>query len=153
MKSVSPRSISELAATVGVLAGLLFVGVEIRNNTAVARAETRREVAAQNIEMVMRIAEDEDLMRLWSTPWTMEFFDSLSQVDQGRLTFTAIGFILRLESTYLQFEQGLLEAAGLRGYGFVQPRVDDPWFRDLWTGYRVSLDPDFVSYFETENGY
>jgi len=137
----------------GVLAGLLFVGLELRNSTAVARAETRREVAAQNVEMITRITEDENLMYLWSQPWTFEFEESLPEVQRTRLLYTGIGFILRLESTYLQFEQGLLDEEGLGPYGFRQPRTRDPWFRELWEGQRPVLDPDFVEYFEALNEY
>ena len=153
MKPTTVRSLSEVVGALGVFAGLLFVGLELRNNTAVARAETRREVAAQNIEMMTRITEDENLMYLWSQPWTFEFAEGLSAVQHTRLQFTGIAFILRLESTYQQFEQGLLDERGLIPYGFVQPRTRDPWFKELWAGQRPALDPDFVEYFESRNDY
>ena len=132
----------------------MFVGLEMRNNTSVARAQTRREIAAQNVEMIMRVVEDEDLIRLYSEPWTMEFYEGLSGVDQTRLTYSAIGLVLRLEGTYLQFKEGLLDEADLLPYGFRQPHTREPWFRDsVWPGQRPALDPDFVQYFESINGY
>ena len=153
MRVTSIRSLSEVVGTLGVLTGLGFVGLELRNSTAVARAETRREIAAQNIEMVMRIAEDGDLIRLWSEPWTMDCVDGLSRVDRERLVYSVIALILRLESTYMQSGEGLIETTDLGGYGFNQPHIRDAWFKDWWSSFSPGLDPGFVAYVEALNDY
>ena len=153
MKPTTLRSVGELVGTLGVLMGLLFVGLELRNSTAVARAETRREVAAQNVDMVMQFTRDDNLLRLWLEAWTLDFVDGLSAMDRGRLEGIMVAFVLRLESTYLQVEQGLLEESDLAGYGFSHPHFNEPLFTQFWAGYSPELNPDFVQYFEVQNGY
>ena len=148
------RSLSEVAAVTGVLLGLVFVGVEIRNNTAVARAEASREVSAQNIESLMQTTMDPDLNRLWMAEWTEEYVSGLDEADQHRIFMLSIALTLRLETVYLQVNEGVLDSARLGSYGMVQPKVREPWFRSFWDGtYRDLLDPGFVAYFESVNGY
>ena len=148
------RSLSETAAAVGVILGLVFVVVEIRANTAVSRAEARREASAQNVEFLMQVAMDPDLNRIWMETWTDEYVDGLSEEDQYRLFLSAIAVTLRLETVYLQYKEGVLDSAALGSYGMYQPKLRQPWFRQFWTEeYRPLLDAEFVDYFETVNGY
>jgi len=148
------RSLSEAAAAVGVILGLVFVVVEIRANTAVSRAEARREASAQNVEFLMQVAMDPDLNRIWMETWTDEYVDGLSEEDQYRVFLSAIAVTLRLETVYLQYKEGVLDSAALGSYGMYQPKLRQPWFRRFWTEeYRPLLDAEFVDYFETVNGY
>ena len=128
MARLSIRSVSEVAALLSVLVGLVFVGVEIRNNTAVARAESRREASAENIGFLMRIIEDPELNLLWRDDWTLEWFEGLSSEDQGRVVLLTISMMLRLENVYLQYSEGLLNESALLAYGMTQPKVTETWF-------------------------
>ena len=151
---MSMRRVSEAVALLSVLLGLLFVGVEIRNNTAAARAESRREAAGQNIDFIMQIALDDDLNALFTEYWSVEFYESLSPTDEHRVFTLAIALILRLENVYLQSKEGLLDQSAFGTYGMFQPKLTEPWFRVFWADtYRPLLDPDFVRYFEDVNGY
>jgi hypothetical protein len=148
------RKITEALAAISVVLGLLFVGIEIRNNTAVAIAETRREATAQNVDFLMQIAQDDALNELWSREWTIEFVDSLSRADYNKVEYSAIALILRLETVYLQAQQGLLEESAFATYGLRQPKLAEPWFEELWTQrFRSIVDPSFAEYFDHINGY
>ncbi len=148
------RALSEAVAVLSLLAGLVFVGVEIHNSTAVARAESRREASAENIGFLMRIIENPELNLLWRDDWTLEWYDGLSSEDQGRVNLLTISLMLRLEDVYLQYSEGLLDESALLAYGMTQPKVTEPWFESYWReNYRGYLDPAFVSYFEDLNGY
>ena len=103
--------------------------------------------------MITRIIEDERLLDLYGLEWTDEFFDSLSRSDQMRVEVSVIGLILRLESLYLQYEKGLLDELAFGAYGMFQPKTREPYFRSRWQGYRDNRDPDFVRFFEDQNGY
>ncbi len=152
--AISLRALSEAVAVLSLLAGLAFVGVEIRNSTSVARAESRREASAENIGFLMRITESPELIVLWDDDWTLEYFDGLSSVDQTRVNLLAISLMLRLENVYLQYSEGLLEESALLAYGMTQPKVTEPYFEWYWRErYRGYLAPAFVSYFEDLNGY
>ena len=152
--ALSLRALSEAVAVISVLAGLGFVGVEIRNNTAVARAESRREASAENIGFLMRITEDPELTVLWRDDWTLEYFEALSSERRTRVNLLAISLMLRLENVYLQYSEGLLDESALLAYGMTQPKVTEQYFEWYWRErYRTFLDPAFVSYFEDLNAY
>jgi hypothetical protein len=150
---MSARTISEAVAVLGVLAGLLFVGVEIRQNTAVARAEARRDLADQNIEFLMQLLLNDDLNELWSNDWTEEWYTGLDAAAQRRVDDSAIALILRLENAYLQYEESLLGIEALDGYGMTQPKSSQWAFRRMWDLLAPRRDQDFVAYFESINGY
>lgn len=153
MTRLSLRSASEVAALLSVLFGLVFVGVEIRNNTAVARAESRRELAEQNVDFLMEIALDDDVNDLWSQYWSLEWFEGLTPSDQTRAENVAIALILRLENVFLQHEAGFLDEASLPTYGMLQPKTREPWFVAAWHQVKPLRDPAFVLYFERVHDY
>ena len=56
----------EIVATVGVVISLLFVGYEIRQNTAMARGQARQELAALNQEWLLTLGQDAEYEALWN---------------------------------------------------------------------------------------
>jgi hypothetical protein len=57
-RSTSAQAIRETLGFVGVVASLVFVGLEIRQNTAVARGQARHELAALNQEWLILQSSD-----------------------------------------------------------------------------------------------
>lgn len=148
------RSVTEMVVAISVVVGLVLVVVEIRDNTSVSRAEARREASAANIEFLMQIAMDPDLNRLWAEEWSEEYVAGLSAEDRFRVLYSAIALTLRLETVYLQYEEGVIDSAAFGSYGMQQPKLRSPWFQSFWRSTRRPfLDADFVAYFERVNGY
>ena len=58
---MSGKAVRETLAALGVIASLVFVGVEIQQNTAVARSQARNDLATLNQEWLMQLASDLDL--------------------------------------------------------------------------------------------
>ena len=48
----------------GVIAGIVFLGVEIQQSTAVTRSVAAQEISNTSVEFFMRIAENPDLARV-----------------------------------------------------------------------------------------
>ena len=62
---MSAKTIGETLAALGVIASLVFVGLEIRQNTAVARAQTRQALTEDLREFIMTLAADETLFEVY----------------------------------------------------------------------------------------
>ena len=148
---MSSRETVELVTAVSVVLGFVFVGIEIDQNTSAAQAQSRQELAAQNIDFLMRIVEDESLSELWAAEWTHEFIDDLNRTERARLFQTTIALMIRLENVYLQYDRELLGEASLRNYGMDQNRFEQPGFWVFWSGLRATFDADFVTHFESVN--
>ncbi len=64
-----------LTANLGVIAGIVFLGVEIQQNTAVTRSVAAQEISNTSVEFFMRVAENPDLARVvWLALKTQERF-------------------------------------------------------------------------------
>jgi hypothetical protein len=151
MSKVSIRRVGEAITALSVVLGLVFVGVEIRANTASSQAQSRQEIAAQNIDFLMRIVENESLAELWAQEWTPEFTDGLTRTERSRLFQTVIALMIRLENVYAQFDRGLIEESSLANYGMVQETFEKQGFWIMWRDVRYSFDPEFIDYFESVN--
>jgi hypothetical protein len=59
--------ISQIVAVVGILGSLIFVGVQIRQNTRATRAASHNAVSNSLNEINRMFAENADLTKLWLT--------------------------------------------------------------------------------------
>ena len=145
---------AEVLAGVGVVASLIFVGLELRQNTAAVRAQTRQALAQQNTEFVAMIGGSPELARAWDVRW--EPFgprrsEVLTLADSAQARFALVGFIRLIENVHLQFLEGVVDQSVLDTYGF----RDTPVFRatkfiEYWPTLRSRFDPRFVAAFEAE---
>ena len=53
----------EVISALAVVASLVFVGLEIRQNTAAQRSQTRQAIADQFADLTMRLSENTELLR------------------------------------------------------------------------------------------
>ena len=60
---MSGSTVRETLGFISVVAGLVFVGVEIHQNTAIARAATRQALSASSSEFVLVAATNDELGR------------------------------------------------------------------------------------------
>jgi len=141
------KTISEVLAAVGVIASLVFVGAEVRQNTVAIQGTTRNELAAGAREMLMTIASSPELASVWRR-WLAG--EDLS-ADEGMAAFSLVlSYMRNLENVYLQVEAGSVDESALIGYGFAASSgvVYSPLFDSWWARQRDGFHPGFVSEFE-----
>src|SRR5919109_1175556 len=66
---VSAAAMRETLGFIGVVASLIFVGMEIRQNTAVARGQARHDLAALNQEWLILQTADSVFNDLYRRAW------------------------------------------------------------------------------------
>lgn len=148
---MSAQAVRESVAALGVVASLVFVGLEIRQNTAVARGQARQELAALNQEFLVLMAQDTAFNALWRRGWRDDV--ELTAMESSRAIFMAIINLRRMENVYLQYREGLVDESALRSYGLgTSYFTETNRFRDWWRNGRDGYHPDFVAFFEAEFG-
>jgi hypothetical protein len=150
---MSGKAVRETLAALGVIASLVFVGAEIRQNTAVARGQTRQDLAALNQEWLVLHAADPEFGDLFNRAWLQEA--ELDTPDTRRSRFMMRIQLRQLENVYLQFAEGLVDESALRSYGLQTSSLyETERFRDFWItrDERRAYDPDFVRFFEERMG-
>jgi hypothetical protein len=147
---MSGQAIRESVAALGVVASLVFVGLEIRQNTAVARGQARQELASLNQEFLVLLAQDTAFNTLWRRGWRDD--SELTPGEASRAIFMVTMTLRRMENVFLQYREGLVDESALRGYGFnsVGNWCESNRFRDWWRDARGAYDAEFVALFEAE---
>jgi hypothetical protein len=143
----------ELVTTIGVLLSLLFVGFEIRQNTAVARAQSRNELASLTQEWLHVLSQDAVLNYAYVTYWSDGDITELTDTEMSQAQMFMTSLVVRLEATYLNYEQGLLPEEALRSYGMGAPVFASLRFRnEFWPEIRAEFNAEFVRFAESEWG-
>jgi hypothetical protein len=146
------QTVGRIAATMGVILSLVFVGLELRQNRQVARAQLRQGLADGNAAVLSSIAENPELARAWTGIWTSpspEFDLSLADTTQARM---AMFLLLRhLENVYLQVLEGVVDESVLGSYGFRDNiYFTTPQFIRYWPTIRGRFDSRFAAALEAE---
>ena len=95
-----------LFANLGVFVGIVFLAVEIRENTKATQAASIQAASALDQEHLLLIGNDPDLATLWRS--YLQAPETLSEERrlQGHYIFAAL--TRRLNNVYLQYELGAL---------------------------------------------
>ena len=126
-------SVREIATAAGVILSLLFVGLEIRQNTAVARGQARTDLASLNQEWLMGLAGDSALERVFISYFSDSIEIELTAVEEQQALQVMVANLRKLENAYLLFEEGLIPEDALQSYGMRGPWYDSARFRDeVW---------------------
>jgi len=141
---MSRQAIRETVGFLGVVASLLFVGLELRQNNTIARAQTRQALTSEYREFWMALATDDRLDEIRGPELGGQ--DSRTSIVQWvRLRL--------LENVYHQYHEGVIDESVFVGYGWAgDPEFSTPEFRTWWTERRARFDPGFVAEFERRQG-
>ena len=144
------KTIRETVGFLGVVASLLFVGLEIRQNTAVARGQARQELAGLNQEWLILLTDHVEFSDLWQRAWVD--YQELDQQEVFRARMMMTLNLRRLENVFFQYQEGLVDESALRSYGLqnLGDRLATPRFNEWWIeeNRRAGFHPDFVRFLE-----
>lgn len=147
-------SLSDLAAVgsfvsgIAVLASLIFVGFQLRQNTKAIRAEASQAHAQNWQQITMQIAGSADAARIWR----LGLEDIGSLTDDERVQFYAFaGAMLRFfEGARLQWRHGQLDQEHWHN---VENTATDfaaaPGFKAYWAARHHWLSPGFQAWYES----
>ncbi len=130
-----------------VIAGLVFVGLEIRTNTAAVRSASVQEITSLSAEALADLASDSALAHLRlrgdADP------ASLSEVESYQYFAYYRGYWLRFQNVYLQRQLGVLEAGVWETYEqTICNDIQTPGVRSEWAAHVGVLTDEFVALVE-----
>ena len=145
--------IREGAAALGVVLGLVFVGVEIRANTAAIQGSTLQGISDQSTNLQMQFATDEHLVRLMPQIIGDSILPSdLGEEDQYRALVAYLSIVRVAENRFQQAGLGTVPDEDPEQFGAGSVLYTTPYLHDLWPFIRGNFAPSFVEYFERVNG-
>ncbi len=140
------RQYIEILGLLSVIASLLFVGVEIRQNTIAIRGATQQDISYQISEIYKIAVENEKIALITSMAYRGITKKDLSEIDFSRFwLFTMMG-LRRVENIYLQYNNGFVGSEAFDRIDMAFYRT--PLVREIWEERKNSFDPKFVVFYE-----
>lgn len=140
------RIVLEGVGIFSVIGSLLFVGVEIRQNTSAVRGATQQDISYQISEMYKIGVENEKIASIMSRSYQGLKKKDLTETEFLQFwLFSMLGY-RRVENIYLQYKNGFLteEAFDRIGMSFYRTPIQ----LEIWKERREDFDPEFASFFE-----
>jgi hypothetical protein len=133
--------IGEVIGLLAVVAGLVFVGLEIRQNNRLAEAEAYLDIGAMTADNWFRYAREPEynLVYRQSFAGDDEWWAGLSAETTAQLASDMQGAVRHYETIYLLVDLGVLDEIALTRLGW-DAFGDLPSVRRLWPCLYISSD-------------
>lgn len=147
------RSVGEVIAAAGVILSLIFLGLEIRQNTNAARSATVQALAAQSFEFTMRMSEDPNWIRIEAYLSQAGTSRNDLSAEDGRIQELKYTAALRImENRLRQYQLGTISEPEITQLGGgARAFYSSPMFREWWASRDQAqyFTADFIAFVET----
>jgi len=100
-------AVSQLVGSIAVVVSVLYLAVQLRSSTRVARVAAMDAAAAALRDVTKPFMENAELARIWRTG--LENLEALSADEQARFFHAAHQFLKALETIHYHYVYGLLD--------------------------------------------
>ena len=134
----------ESIGLVAVFAGLVFVGLEIRQNNQLAQAAAFQEIGFTTARNWLDLSQDPEFNRVFLRHFSADeaWWAAQDPRDVERIITYWIGFLRQYETIYLQVNLGLLDETAMEKLGWGPFREVAP-LHYLWPYVGHFVDPTF----------
>ena len=146
------KSVQQGLAATGVILSLIFVGIEIRQNTDAVRGAKIQAISEQGIDHLLVGAGNSEWVQILTRFRAGAQFADLSPEDQMRYALMASASVRLMQNRFLQFKLGILDESGFEvGTGVHNPIYRSEAFLSFWREFDVAAeyDAEFVDFMET----
>lgn len=132
----------------GVILSLVFVGVEIAQNTQALRGATYQALAESSMTLLFFVAENPHVgseLEAWGRG------EELPVESVQRVESMVLAYLRHLENAHYQMMEGTLDAELLDNWAG-SPTFAMPHFSEFWSARRGSFSQAFRDYLERRHG-
>lgn len=108
------NAIAQLISSIGVVASLWYLAVQVHRSTRVTKLTAQDAAATALREVTSPFAENAELGRIWRAG--LENLDTLSDDDQARFFHSAFQFLKAMETIHFHYIYGIMEEQVWRGW-------------------------------------
>ena len=153
MKKIDYGQAVSILANIGVIAGILFLGFEIRQNTLISRGVAVQSISEQVNDWQIEMASNDDWMRITVFLSDGGSYAELSAEDRMRYRYVVMPTVRIMENRYRQVLLGIIAPSELEVGG---GKANNIWYRsahfiEFWRAddMKNRWSPDFVEFMET----
>ena len=146
------RVLFETVTAATVVASLVFVALEVRQNTAAIRASAIQDLSATTSEYLNAWTTDDRIPGLFARVSSGERSDAFTAEENQRIAFMYMSALRSYEARYLQMELGVLDEDVLHSMTGASVMFDDAWFADAWPRFEPLVGRGFASFMRERYG-
>ena len=140
--------LAEIVAAVAVVISLIYVGLQVRDNTAAIRSSTMQSVADSSDMALAMQAADPEFLRVRITGDAD--YSSLDRLERMRYLSIYRGTWIRMQNIWAQQQLGVLDPTFWGTFSQIICEVYAPaGVRETWDFHNRVLDPEFVEFVES----
>lgn len=139
--------LAELIGAVAVVLSLMYVAVEIRQNTQAVQSATYQELVARSNEFLVVLAQDSTLTDIWLRGEAD--LSSLTDTEGQRYWWIVQAYWRNMENAFRQHERGMLGDLEYGVYVRLTCSPKAPGRRLGWRTHSATLSPDFIRFVES----
>jgi hypothetical protein len=142
-------NIGEFVGAIAVILSLVYLGVQIRQNTRTVRASTYQDIVRLVQEIDLLLASDPELNRIWVAGRRDPA--KLDDDEQRRFSTLIVIFYRNLENAYYQRQNKLIDERIYRAWvGYSLRLSSQPGMLQWWHWHRGLLSEEFQRFVERE---
>ncbi len=138
-------TIAEIVGAVGVIFSLIYLALQIRQNTRVARAETTKDLYLASREAILEIAANDELAKIWTEIRNIENIDAARRYAFYQSLFRLYELQFHLSGQRL-LDDGIVQSYML----IIRMFAGTDYFSDYWATARREFNDDFSTYVDEQ---
>ena len=147
MKLSDAAQWAEIVSAIGLVVSLVYVGVQVTDNTSATRSATASTASTEFIDWYEHISSDPELMDVWLRGVTAP--ETLDQREELRFIFLLHIVMLQFQNNYYLVEEGTLDEKMLASINNTLTTIrGTPGFELYWPLRRDLFFPEYRDFVE-----
>jgi len=145
-RAVGWEVVGSVLGALGVIGSLVFVAMEVRQNTEAVRSSTIQSISEQSFGAVAQLVENADLRAAFEAASTGK---PLTSEQRFHLKMFYHGAMRIQQNRYLQIRLGILDQETVLFTGGRGSAYDIPFFAEYWAEESDEFPPEFGVYVDS----
>jgi hypothetical protein len=139
--------ISQVVAVLAIFASLLFVGIQVRQNTATTRAVLHQSFTGAMNHLNATMAQSPELSRIWLKGFNDRA--ALNEVERWQFDMLLLSYFHVFDSMHYQTRTGVGESKLMKAEeSGLRTLISQPSVRSWWNENPYGFSPEFRAYAE-----
>ena len=139
------KETAEVIGVLGIIAGIFFLGFELRQNNELLQAQARSDREVVRREAFQRYLDNPALIEATVKARNGE---PLTDQEADLLTVSSRATLWAWRYIYNEYREGLLDEAALPIVGWQVVFEDSPALSETWSAEKIQFEPEFVEWME-----
>ena len=139
---------AQILGGIGVIASMIYIGIQIRNNARALRASTYQQLSIISLQGWQSMGHNGETVSVMLRG--MDDFSSLSRVEKARMRFIVMGYVKGFENAWFQNKIGTLHAGDWKAAtSDLHSFFSTPGTQTVWPIVKNRFNLEFCDFLDT----